>query len=313
MHRETLESLQTQGLLTEEQFEKLEAIRSRKIFSVFYELRTLLYLGVMLFTTGIGLLIYLNIGQLGHILAVCAIGALCVASLVYCFIKGKPFSVHKVEAPNPYFDYVLLLGALLLAGFLGYLEFLFEVLQQFPRLAALVTAFVYMTLAYRFDHLGVLSLGITALASFFGLTITFPDFDSLGNLYNIGIAFSVGLAIVALGLEMKGIKKHFAFTYLNFGLLIFFICAFAGMFEYGNPMWVYLLLTYAGLAASFYLARKFQSFLFFLYGVVAAYSCTTGFLIESTSWEVFWLYYFLFSCGGFIWFIIKFKNYFKQS
>jgi hypothetical protein len=57
-------------LITPEQFEKIDLITSGKIVSVFYELRTLLYLGVMLFTTGAGILIYQNIGDLGHLISI---------------------------------------------------------------------------------------------------------------------------------------------------------------------------------------------------------------------------------------------------
>ena len=42
------------NLITPDQFEKINAITSAKIVSVFYELRTLLYLGVMLLCTGAG-------------------------------------------------------------------------------------------------------------------------------------------------------------------------------------------------------------------------------------------------------------------
>src|SRR5688572_5105368 len=102
-----LKELQERGLIQPDQLEKIEPIVTRKIVSVFYELRTLLYLGVMLFTTGVGFLIYQNIGELGHILAILALSVLSIGCFVYCVMRGKPFSKGKVESPNPYFDYVL--------------------------------------------------------------------------------------------------------------------------------------------------------------------------------------------------------------
>ena len=88
MRTETLQELLDKGLLKQSQFDSLNAIVQKKVFSVFYELRTLLYLGVMLFTTGMGILIYQNIGELGHILSVIALFLLSIACFVYAFRKS---------------------------------------------------------------------------------------------------------------------------------------------------------------------------------------------------------------------------------
>jgi len=79
MTQQTPKELFDKSIITEEQFNKIDLITSGKIVSVFYELRSLLYLGVMLFTAGAGILIYQNIGELGHIAAIIA---LCVLTLV---------------------------------------------------------------------------------------------------------------------------------------------------------------------------------------------------------------------------------------
>lgn len=78
MTREVPKELFNRGLITEEQFEKIEAIASGKIVSVFYELRSMLYLGVMLFTGGLGILIYQNIGTRGHVLSIIALSCITV-------------------------------------------------------------------------------------------------------------------------------------------------------------------------------------------------------------------------------------------
>ena len=49
MTRSTPHELLEKGLITQDQFSKIEVVTSGKVVSVFYELRTLLYLGVMLF------------------------------------------------------------------------------------------------------------------------------------------------------------------------------------------------------------------------------------------------------------------------
>jgi hypothetical protein len=311
---EKIQELKKKGLITGEQFNQIELIVTRKVFSVFYELRTLLYLGVMLFTTGVGFLIYQNIGQLGHILVIISLSILSVGCFVYAFVKGYPFSKLKVESPNPYFDYVLLLGCLLFASVLGYLQFQFNFLEVYPRISSLVTAILFFILAYRFDHLGVLSLAITSLASFFGIVVVFNDLKAFDQLYNVGLMFSVFILVVGIVLERQKIKEHFTFTYLNFGALIFFLSALAGIFQsYRGEYAPYFLALIIGVALSIYTANWKRSFIFLLYGVIAGYIGLTYWLSDNVNWDVKpWLFYMLISCGGFIYFIVKYRNYFKR-
>src|SRR5678815_775724 len=102
MTRQTPQELLEKGLITQEQFQKIEPIVSGKIVSVFYELRTLLYLGVMLFTTGAGILIYQNIGELGHITAIIALGVLTLVCFWYAIKNGAEYSNGTIKAPTPY-------------------------------------------------------------------------------------------------------------------------------------------------------------------------------------------------------------------
>jgi hypothetical protein len=124
----------------------------------------------------------------------------------------------------------------------------------------------------------------------------------------------VVVACIALLLDKKAIKNHFTFTYLNFCVLIFFVGTITGMFM-GEWWFVYLLLIYGGCAFAFYMAKWKKSFLFLLYAFVSAYIGTTYFLAETILRDAIeiWFLYSIASCGGFIYFIIKFKNYFSQK
>jgi hypothetical protein len=310
-----LKELSDKGFLTEEQFNNIEPIVTRKVVSVFYELRTMLYLGVMLFTTGVGFLIYQNIGQLGHILAIMALSVLSIACLVYCFWKGKPYSRAKVESPNPYFDYVLLLACLLFVSVFGYLEFQFGFLERSARAVSLITAVLFFFFAYRFDHLGILSLAITALASFFGIVVSWNDLKSFDQLHNVGLVLSLVVAAIAIVIERIGIKRHFTFTYLNFCALIYFLSAFVGIADGHRGTYLpYALALYVGVGLSIWAANWKKSFMFLLYGVVAGYIGTTYFLADNTNMDVeAWLFYLLVSAGGFVYFIVKYRNYFKRT
>ena len=318
MTRHTPQELLEKGLITQEQFQKIEPIVSGKIVSVFYELRTLLYLGVMLFTTGAGTLIYQNIGSLGHIISIIALTILMLVCFWYVHKHEVGYSNETVQAPTPYYDYVLLLGCLLFVSIQGYLQFQYGFLDDNLGWSTLITSVLFFYFAYRFDHAGVLSLAITALASFWSISVSpqkwySGDFFSGSNLYNTAIIFSIVVGGIAFFLDHKEIKKHFTFTYLNFCMLIFFAGAVTGMF---NEYWfLYMLLVYAGCAFAFYMARSKKSFVFLLYAFLAGYIATT-YLMAKTILEAvpeLWFYYSLASCGGFVYFIIKYKTFFKQA
>ena len=58
------DELHAEGLISDA---SLEMIRQKQdLFSVHWEVKTLLYLGVLLLTSGLGLLIYKNIDTIGH-------------------------------------------------------------------------------------------------------------------------------------------------------------------------------------------------------------------------------------------------------
>ncbi|NOT75259.1 MAG: DUF2157 domain-containing protein [Cyclobacteriaceae bacterium] len=319
MTRETPKELFEKGLITEEQFKKIDLIVSGKIVSVFYELRSLLYLGVMLFTAGVGILIYQNIGELGHLLAIITLSVLTVICFWYVFRHALPYSNGEIKAPTPYFDYIVLLGSLLFISVQGYLQFQFGWLDENLGISTLITAAFFFFIAYRFDHLGVLSLAITALASFWSISISpqkwySGNFFSGPHIYTTAIIFGSTVGGIAVLLDKKGIKKHFTFTYLNFCTLIFFVGSIAGLFS-SEIYFFYVILIYAGCAFAYYIARWEKSFLFMLYAFIAAYIATTYLLAETIFRDAIeiWFLYSIASCGGFIYFLISYRKHFNQK
>ncbi len=319
MTTDTPKELYEAGLITEDQFKKIDLIKSGKILSVFYELRSLLYLGVMLFTSGMGILIYQNIGELGHLVSIVMLSIITVGCFWYAFKTGEPFSNGSVRPPNPYFDYIVLLGSLLFICVQGYLQFQFGWLDENLGWSTLVTSIFFFYAAYRFDHLGVLFLAITALASFWSISVSpqkwySAEFMSSSDLHITAIVFGSVLASIAILLDRKKIKSHFTFTYLHFCLLIFFGGSVVGLFV-GEKLILYVLLIYGGCLFAFYTARRRKSFLFLLYAFLAAYTATTYLLAQTIfSDDSDWIFFYsILSCGGFVYFIIKFKNYFTQQ
>lgn len=319
MIQESPKELFQKGFITEAQYEKIDHITSGKVVSVFYELRSLLYLGVLLFTTGMGILIYENIGDIGHMVSIVALCILTMVCFWYAVKNSSAYSNEQVTSPNPYFDYIVLLGSLLFISVQGYLQFQYGLLDENLGFSTLITATFFFFIAYRFDHLGVLSLAITALASFWSISISpqkwySGDFFFEGNLHIIAIIFSVVLGAISLSLDWKLIKRHFTFTYLNFCMLIFFAATIFGLLDEGQ-YGIYLVLIYVGCVFTYFMARKKKSFLFLLYAFIAGYIGTTFLLFDTILSEayVLWFYYSILSCGGFIYFIIKYKNYFSRQ
>lgn len=319
MRPEGLNELRSKNLLTEDQYNTIEPVLTKKIFSVFYELRTLIYLGVLLFSTGVGILIYKNIGDIGHLLSIITLFLLTVSCFIYAFRKAPGYTNGKVAPYTPYFDYVVLLGCLLFISVLGYLQYQYSIFDESLGLTTLVTAVFFFLISYRFDNLGVLSLAITALASFWSISVSpqkwySGDFLSADNLYITAIIFSAILSATAFALDWKGVKTHFTFTYLNFCALIFFAGTLTGIFINYNSYGLYLLLLYAGCGLAVYFAHIKKSFLFLLYAFIAGYIGTTYFLSDFVLQDPFlWFAYLIASCGGLIFFIVRYKNYFKRA
>jgi hypothetical protein len=268
--------LHDEGLIADASLERVEAVEKNRFFSVYWELKTLLYLGVVLLSGGLGILVYKNIDTIGHQTILVFIALVCCTCFYYCWRKGSPFSRYPVAAPNPFFDYILLLGCLSFLTFIGYLQFEYTFFGSDYRLATFIPMVVLFICAYYFDHSGVLSLAITNLAAWAGISVT-PlrilrenDFHDHGLIYT-GLALGVVLVLAGVASERRNFKKHFEFTYENFGTHILFISGLAGLFTFDR---IYLLwfLLFGGVAAFFYReALKRRSFYFLLIDILYTY------------------------------------------
>jgi hypothetical protein len=78
-----LQSFEQKGIISPEQSTVISEYENTKPFSIHYELRTLLYLGITLFTGGLGVLIYQNIDTIGHTVIVALIALITLACFGY--------------------------------------------------------------------------------------------------------------------------------------------------------------------------------------------------------------------------------------
>jgi Predicted membrane protein (DUF2157) len=276
MNIPTFQKLHGEGLLSDDSLHKVEAVEKVRLFSLHWELKTLLYLGVTLFSGGLGILVYKNIDSIGHQVILAVIALVSLGCFYYCRRHAAPFSFEKVEAPNPFFDFVLLLGCLTMISFVAYLQYAYTVFGNRYGLATFIPMVILFASAYSFDHLGILSLAITNLAAWMGIAITplriFKEnrFDDMALIYT-GLFLGIILLLTALFSEKRNIKKHFAFTYNNFGTHILFISGLAGLFislRFFMLWFIFLLLI------GFYIYRQAMtknSFYFFLVATLYVY------------------------------------------
>ena len=276
MDLELFEKLQAGGLISGDSLQKVKAVEDRRLFSLHWELKTLLYLGVVLLSGGLGILVYKNIDTIGHQTIRIFIALVAAGCFYYCIRIKRPFSRYKVMAPNPFFDYILLLGCLAFVTLIGYLQFQYATFGTAYGLATFIPMLVLFISAYFFDHIGILSLAITNMAAWAGIAVT-PlrilkenDFGDERLIYT-GLALGLILVLAGLASERSNFKKHFAFTYTNFGIHLLFISGLAGLFLQG-PFYICWFLLLLGIAAYFYrVALKRSSFYFLLLVVLYGY------------------------------------------
>lgn len=313
MKEEILQELSAQRLITESQTEQIRLYEKQKLFSIHWELKTILYLGVLLLNVGLGLLIYLNIDSIGHQAIIAAIGTVSAGSFWYANRYRAPFSFQETKSISPFADYALLLGCFTFLILEGYLQYQYKFFGEKYGLVTFIPMVLFFLLAYSFDHLGVLSLAITALASWLGIAVTpselFRNNDfSSGKLIYTGIILGIILGAAAWFLAKKDIKKHFSFTYLNFGAHILFVACIAGLMALEKEIFFSILLL---MVTAFFVlyAKKEKSFYFLIISVMYAYWGISYLIFQVNVFQsVFIFYYFIFSCAGVLYFLAKYKK-----
>ncbi|MBC6491066.1 DUF2157 domain-containing protein [Flavihumibacter stibioxidans] len=279
------ENLHQQGLISPGSMEKIRLFYAHPRKSVRTEIQGILYIGVLLISTGIGVLVYKHIEQLGHITIVMAILAATLACYGYCYFKRPAFSRGLTTSPSPLFDYILLLGSLLVLILVGYLQSQFQLFGSRWGLASFIPMCILFTTAYFFDHRGVLALAITNLAAWLGITVNRASswgLSELNNTTTILTASGLGLLLILISflVKLKNFKAHFDSTYHQFGSHIFFISNIAALIHFIDwwPLWLAVL---AG-AIYYHLKKAFRdtSFYYAVIAILYGYAGISYLLIE---------------------------------
>jgi hypothetical protein len=263
-----LRRLYDEGLIDSVTATRTVAIERGEVFSVYAELRLVLYTGVLLVTAGVGTLLARNldrIGPLAIVLALALIAAACAVPAVRARIAGRP--VSQVA------DYLLLLCALLLSADVAYAEHAFGLLGTAWSWHLLLLAVVHAAVAYAFGSTLVLAAALSALAGWFGVGLTSHDvpwFDvstpGLGARALLCAAFVVAWRLTD---RSRRPTTNFTDVFDHFATNL----AFGGVLAWCYPVpWVYAGLPLLGIIATLSIRRGLQAgrTAFVVYGVLYA-------------------------------------------
>jgi predicted membrane protein DUF2157 len=274
------------GMLPPDEAPRLLRVARGELLSVHWELRALLYVGVLLITGGVGLLVKENLDRIGPVAIAAGIGLAAAAALGWVIRVAPPFSWQEVPSPNLALDYVLLLGVLLAAADLAYVEVKFTPLGADWSWHLLIVAVFAALAAFRFDSRAVFSLALSTFAAWRGVSAARFGTDLWWKGAEDAVrwnAIACGALFVVLGFSLKrtGRKAHFEPVAVTLGWLLILGALASGMdAQIWWPWAVALLLAGLGLAAVAFLVRRFPLFAF---GVAAAYAALSRLALDRTA------------------------------
>ena len=273
--------LRADNVLSGAQAAFFDRVARRQLVSIRFELRVLLYAGVLLLTSGVGLLVKEHQREIGPLAVAIGIALAAAACLAWVIRKAAPFSWGEVQSPNVAFDYILFLGLLLFASDLAYVEVQFTVLGPSWTYHLMVVGVIYLLAAYAWDSRTVLGLAMTTFAAWRGISLSLVHGSlwaaDAGRLRWNAIALgALYLAAAVLSVALRR-KPHFEEVFANAGLLLLLGGLVSGVLGNGSAwgdgsawgLWLAVLLVVSGIVMrlSFGLGRS----LYFVQGVAAAY------------------------------------------
>jgi hypothetical protein len=287
-----LEQWKERGIISSEQHTLLAGLSRREPFSLFLELNILLYAGILAFVAGLGWTVSTWSQQLGDVLVLTILSAMLAACFWYCFSRAPAWSPRETPSPSLVLDYVLYLGSLIWSVELAYLENRFHMFSGQWDLYLLATAGLFFFLAYRFDNRFVLSLALSSLAGWFGLTISHWPSHQDAAYRQYAILYSLMVGGAGATLQRRGLKPNFFGTYLNIAANVLFWALLSGVFNReGYFVWLLCLLAACGASLAWGLARR--QFSFVAYAAVYGYVGVSAILVRDMNSDTAVLSYFV--------------------
>jgi len=307
-----LEHWKDQGAISPEQEVFLAGLCRGEPLSLFLELNVLLYAGVLAFVAGLGWTVATWSKQLGDVLVLAVLSIILTVCFWYCFSRAPAWSRAQTPAPTVIFDYVLYLGCLVWCLELAYLENRFQVLSGQWDFYLLATAILFFFLAYRFDNRFVLSLALSSLAGWFGLTISRWQFHQDATYRQCALLYCVVIGIGAVLLERRGLKPHFFGTYLNIAANVAFWAVLSGMFDrQGSWLWSFALFVACGASLAWGIKRR--QFVFVAYAAVYGYVGFSWILLRNVNDATVAMLYFVITAVAMLVALVRIARRFGKS
>jgi hypothetical protein len=300
-----------EGKISPEQHAYLSCLSRGDPLSLFLELNILLYAGVLAFVAGLGWTVSTWSRQLGDVLVLSVLSTILAVCFWYCFSRTLAWSAAEAPAPNAIFDYVLYLGSLVWCVELAYLENRFHLLSGQWDLYLLATAIFFFFLAYRFDNRFVLSLALSSLAGWFGLTIShWPSHqDEAYRKYALLYCLLVGVG--GAFFQRRRLKPHFFGTYLNIVANVLFWAVLSGLFNREGGPWLLALLIACSASLTWGLKRR--QFAFVAYAAVYGYVGVSSRLIRDVTDGTSVLSYFVITAVAMLVILVQIARRFGRS
>ena len=306
--RLTLQYLKNRSIISEDAMHVISDKYEQQPMSVFWHLKSMLYVGILMLTGGLGIILYQNIDSIGHVTIVIFTALLMTGTIGWCFYKYPAFSWKKTDADSPWADYVLMLGTLTMLVLVGYLQYQFNVFGTRYGLATFIPTAALFFLAYRFDHVGVLTLAIVGFATWIGINIGPRDIlnNDFSNWEVVQAGITVSASCFAIGYLgiLKNLKSHFSHTYYNVAYHVYSITLLAGAASFPYT-WLWLLALLGGVLLCLRYAQSIHSFYFALVSIACGYIAVSWLFIlivgETSELSVYlYMIFFIASALGFI-------------
>ena len=266
-----------------------------ELLSIRGELRALLYFGVLAVVGGVSLLVKENLERIGPVTIAVAIGVAAAVCLGWTLARARPFSWQRAESSDWAFDFLLLLGILLLGADLAYIEAKFTPLGDAWSYHLLFMSLVTGALAMRCDSRTSWSLALTTFAAWRGVAAA----GVVGGIWGRSEVFLrwnlmlCGLAFLVFGFALRRLdrKRHFEPLTTFFGS--FGVLAGLGLFALDpNENWILWAIVFVaaagGLAGAALRARRFGLFALGALGVYGGISRLAFEFIPAAGCGCFW-------------------------
>lgn len=266
--------LRREAVLSAAQADLFGRVARRELVSVHRELRLLLYAGIVVTMTGVGLLVKENFARLGPLVVTAALSLAAAGCLAWVHRHAPPFAWGENRSPHLAFEYLLLLGALLLGADLAYVETQFTPLGPAWPWHLLFMSIVMAVLSVRYDSRIVFSVALTTLAAWRGVSVALLErafWSGPGEEASLRAnAVGCGVFFIFLGalLRRSGRKPHFEPVAVHLGWILVLGALASGLGGDDPAFGAALLLTGSALAVHAFRQGRFS---LFSLGVLGAY------------------------------------------